>query len=331
MYDVFVCFKALVENQFKHQIVTFYSDNGGEYKALDQFLSTTGISHLTTPPHTPEHNGFFERRHRHIVETSLSLLTHASMPLTYWTYAFATAVYLVNLMPTPRLHLLAPFETLFGSSPNYSKFLVFGCLCYPRLRPYSQHKLDSRSTPCVFLGYSSIQSAYICLDLSTSKTYISRHVKFLENSFPFLHHQSTLSHPTPGFISKWCLPVQIFPISHGSLNMSPQRDPSCLPPPHHTSPVTPHHLSSIPLSLEPHTSEIPSPSTTTLPTHQNLHHMTTRSKNNIHKPLTKMTLTTALSPSFALEPHTITQALKDPKWRQAMNDEFDALVWNGTW
>ena len=44
-----------------------------------------------------------------------------------------------------------------------------------------------------------------------------------------------------------------------------------------------------------------------------------------------MTLTTALSPSFALEPHTITQALKDPKWRQAMNDEFDALVWNGTW
>ena len=137
VYDVFVCFKALVENQFKHQIVTLYSDNGGEYEALDQFLSTTGISHLTTPPHTPEHNGFFERRHRHIVETSLSLLTHASMPLTYWTYAFATAVYLVNLMPTPRLHLLAPFETLFGSPPNYSKLRVFGFLCYPWLRPYS--------------------------------------------------------------------------------------------------------------------------------------------------------------------------------------------------
>ena len=31
------------------------------------------------------------------------------------------------------------------------------------------------------------------------------------------------------------------------------------------------------------------------------------------------------------EPHTINQALTDPKCRQAMNDEFDALVWNGTW
>nr|CAN82540.1 hypothetical protein VITISV_015270 [Vitis vinifera] len=60
-------------------------DNGGEYQALDNFLSTNGISHLTTPPHAPEHNGLFERRHRHIVETGLSLLTHASMPLTFWT------------------------------------------------------------------------------------------------------------------------------------------------------------------------------------------------------------------------------------------------------
>jgi transposase InsO family protein len=37
-----------------------------------------GISHLTSPPHTPEHNGFAERRHRHIVDTGLSLLTYAS-------------------------------------------------------------------------------------------------------------------------------------------------------------------------------------------------------------------------------------------------------------
>lgn len=230
MYDVFVRFKALVENQFKHRIVTLYSDNGGEYQALDNFLSTNGISHLTTPPHTPEHNGLSERRHRHIVETGLSLLTHASMPLTFWTYAFATAVYLINRMPTPTLHLSSPFDKLFESPPNYTKLRVFGCLCYPWLRPYSQHKLDSRSTPCVFLGYSSTQSAYICLDLSTSKTYISRHVKFLENSFPFTTHQSHLARPTPEIISNWLSPVQTLPISNGSLNTPPQRDSSCQHP-----------------------------------------------------------------------------------------------------
>lgn len=66
---IFIKFKALVEKYFKKQIKTLYSDNGGEYIALSSFLTIIGISHLTSPPHTPEHNSFAERRHRHIVET----------------------------------------------------------------------------------------------------------------------------------------------------------------------------------------------------------------------------------------------------------------------
>ena len=227
MYDVFVRFKALVKSQFKHRIFTLYLDNGGEYQALDNFLSTNDITHLTTLPHTPKNNGLSEQRHRHIVETGLSLLTHTSMSLTFWTYAFATTIYLINHMPTPTLHLSSLFDKLFESPPNYTKLRVFGCLCYPWLRSYSQHKLDSRSTPCVFLGYSSTQSAYICLDMSTSKTYISRHVKFLENSFPFTTHQSYLARPTPKLISNGLPLVQTITISNGSLNMPPQRDSSC--------------------------------------------------------------------------------------------------------
>ena len=117
------------------------------------------------------------------------------MPLTYWTYAFATTVYLINRKPTPTLHLSSPYEQLFGSPPNYTKLHVFGSLCYPWLRPYTTHKLDSRSVPYVFLGYSLTQSAYLCLDPSTLKIYISRHVKFVETSFPFTSHQAQLSHP----------------------------------------------------------------------------------------------------------------------------------------
>ncbi|RVW74797.1 Retrovirus-related Pol polyprotein from transposon RE1 [Vitis vinifera] len=59
--------------------------------------------------------------------------------------------------------------------------------------------------------------------------------------------------------------------------------------------------------------------------------MTTRAKNNIDKPLTKVNLIAVLSQPSDIEPHTINQALIDPKLRQAMNDEFDALVRNGTW
>lgn len=68
------------------------------------------------PPHTPEHNGMSERRHLHVVETGLVLLSHASIPLQYWPYAFATAVYLINRMPTPTLQYYSPYENFLGKT-----------------------------------------------------------------------------------------------------------------------------------------------------------------------------------------------------------------------
>lgn len=85
---IFPIFKNLVERQFNSQIKTLYSDNGGEYIKLRPFLQANGISHLTTPPHTPEHNGLSERKHRHLTETARCLLNHASLPPIYWSFAF---------------------------------------------------------------------------------------------------------------------------------------------------------------------------------------------------------------------------------------------------
>ena len=234
-------------------------------------------------------------------------------------------------MPTPTLHLSSPFDKLFESPPNYTKLRVFGCLCYPWLRPYSQHKLDSPSTLCVFLGYSSTQSAYICLDMSTFKTYISRHVKFLENTFPFTTHQSYLARPTPELISNWLPPVQTLTISNGSLNMPPHRDSLCQHLSQNAQSVDRPSSPIDRLPLEPHNSATYSTSTTAPSTHQNTHPMNTRAKNNNHKSLTKMNLTVIISQPLDIEPNTVNQALTDPKWRQAMNDEFDAFVRNGTW
>lgn len=126
--EVFITFKALVENRFKRKIGTLYSDNCGEFIALRQFLSTNGISHLTAPLHTPKHNGISEQKHRHIVETGLALLGKASVLKSYWSYAFTTAMYLINRMPTPVIDGDSPYAMIFGQHPNYLKLRVFGCL-----------------------------------------------------------------------------------------------------------------------------------------------------------------------------------------------------------
>ena len=256
VHDVFTRYKAIVENYFKHRIVTLYTDNGGEFLSLRNFLSTAGITHMTTPPHTPELNGYSERRHRHIVETGLTLLSHASLPLTFWNHAFSAAVYLINRMPTTSLNLSSPFELIFKTTPNYSKLKSFGCLCYPWIRPYSSHKLDPKSKPCVFLGYSLSQHAYLCFEPSTSKTFVSRHVQFVESVFPYTHLHSTLPRPNSTTAVSWLPPVITVSVplpsqlsSYTPVITAPELPPAAatsIPPLSAASPIPPSPLHTQP-------------------------------------------------------------------------------------
>jgi len=113
----FSIFKLLVVNQLNTKIKTFYSDNGGEYIKLRSFFQTHRIIHLTIPPYTLEHNGIFERQHCDLVETAHCLLHHASLLISFWSYALETTTYLINRMSTLGLNMKSPFESLFHSSP----------------------------------------------------------------------------------------------------------------------------------------------------------------------------------------------------------------------
>jgi hypothetical protein len=103
----------------------------------------------------------------------------------FLSYAFTIAVYLINRMLTTTLQNLSPYALIFQHSPNYEKLRSVGCLCYSWLRPYTAHKLDPRSKPCIFLGYSLSQSAYFCFEPEFSKIIVSKHVSFIEHIFPY--------------------------------------------------------------------------------------------------------------------------------------------------
>lgn len=352
---IFSVFKRTVEKYFKRSIISVYSDNGGEFVSLKPFFQEHGITHFLTPPYTPEHNATAERRHRHIVETGMTMLHLANLPLHFWPHAFLTAVYLINRMPTRVINNVSPFQKLHGTEPNYLKLRVFGSLCYPWLRPYNSTKLQSKSSPCVFLGYSTNQSAYKCMDVKTSRIYVTRHVQFVENVFPFQNFDTQSARPTESTLDSWIPLHFVIPISSNNAGMGSVQQlafPSPTATLEHHSPhpntenlepessgmksASAHAQDTTPLSVV-----LPSSATvadsqrqlTTVPmAPQNTHPMVTRGKNNIVKPVQRLCLNAEkANDSLLVVPKTVSQALKIPQWRAAMDEEYDALQRQKTW
>lgn len=202
---------------------------GGEYisNRLQTFLQSKGIEHYKSCPYTPEQNGLTERKHRHIIETTVTLLQYAKLPSQYWFFACQAVVYLINRMPTPVLKNQSPFEALFGTSHVITYLRMFGCSCFPLLKPYNTSKLQPKTTQCVFLGYASKYKGFICLDVLKCRIYISRHVVFDETRFPYQHLLSMCKHKSTISKSSSQLSFNSNPIISTSLS-SPQITPPLL-------------------------------------------------------------------------------------------------------
>jgi transposase InsO family protein len=97
----FVSFTHTMQNLLNHKIKILHTDCGGEYASNEfhSFRISHGITHQYTCSHTSQQNGLAKRKHRHIVDIALTLISQSSLPLSFWPYAFSTAVYLINRVP----------------------------------------------------------------------------------------------------------------------------------------------------------------------------------------------------------------------------------------
>ena len=123
-------------------------------------------------------NGRAKCKIHHIIEIGLLILTTASLLLKFWNSAFQTVVLLINSMPSPILGCISPFQLIFHITLNYQSFITSGCLYYPHLRQYNSHKLFPCSAKCILIRYSTSNKRYMCLQLSPTRVYITRHVAF---------------------------------------------------------------------------------------------------------------------------------------------------------
>ncbi|GKA32269.1 putative RNA-directed DNA polymerase, partial [Tanacetum coccineum] len=132
VFDLFTSFINHIQNQFKCSIKTVRSDNGTEFvnNKMALLFNNLGIVHQTSCAYTPQQNGIAERKHRHLLNVSRSLLFQSGIPLSMWPECILTAAYLVNRLPSSVLNGKSPFELVYRVKPNLSHLRSFGCLCY---------------------------------------------------------------------------------------------------------------------------------------------------------------------------------------------------------
>lgn len=198
----------------------------------------------------------------------------------------------------------SPHLMLHWSDPSYSFMRIFGCLCYPHLRPYSRHKINYRSSPCVFLGYLESFRGYRCMDLRTNEVYVCKHVRFDEHVFPFAHNTvlqpRVLSQHPP-----WSLATL-----HGTVaNLLSSSRPTVA-----VASPTLHERVTV-------AGARPSTTASRQPT-GHVHPMVTRSMSRSGGP----PLVALAVKTYPAEPTCYTQAAQFSEWRGAIDLEFNALL-----
>jgi len=281
-------------------------------------------------PYIPEQNGLAERKHRHILETAITLLQTANFPPKFWFHAYATSIYLINQLPCQILQLKSLFFLLYGYTPVINHLRIFGCACFPLLKPYNTHKLQPKTSTCIFLGYTGQYKGYICFSLQTNRFFVTRYVIFDESVFPYtsvpaVSASSSTSSPSIS-LHNIVLPI----ISSSSF---PSRAPTSL----HTLPPS---ANPQPLPVLNSTTQSPLPMDSNfqlenlcvvLPlSPMNLHPMTTRSRNGISKRKAYSASVQSIDLS-QVKPSSFKDVSIVVKWQSAMREEIEALHTQDTW
>lgn len=123
----------------------------------------TTIFHFTTfNTSPPQLVALLKRRHRHIFETSRTLLHEASLPPQFRSFACDHTVYLINRLSTSHLDNQSSFERLLRKSPDYNFLRTL--VVHAWLEPYTKNKLESKSIPCIYLGFSLFHHCHQCFE-----------------------------------------------------------------------------------------------------------------------------------------------------------------------
>jgi hypothetical protein len=309
------------------------------------------------------------RGNTHLLEMARSIQFQAHFPIHFWGYSLLASTYIINRLPTPILHNKSPYELLHNSPPTLDHLRTIGCLAYAYNHTTDKFDHRGTPTVLIgypnnqkgYLLYDlkthkTITSRSVLFDedispfsetkstQSSTTPSPSPHVSYTPNNISFIPTtppaSSTSTIPFEPSAQQQSQPhTTNSPIS--SNHPSPQTTPSPTPTESvsESSPILPSPSPTPappPLRTSTRTKQVPSklkdfhyqlPKSTVHNTHNHKFH-------NIHYinylNLCPSSLHLINNIDKHIEPTSFKQAIKNPKWVEAVNKEIVALEQNGT-
>ncbi|WVZ95284.1 LOW QUALITY PROTEIN: hypothetical protein U9M48_041069 [Paspalum notatum var. saurae] len=168
--------KARAEAETGKKLRLLWTDRGGEFISMEfgQYCAEVGVERHLSAPYSPQQNGVVERKNQTVVGMARCMLKAKGMPVAFLGEAVTTAVYILNRASTKALDGQTPFEAWHGRKLDVSHLRTFGCVGYVKVTKSGLSKLEDRSKPMVLLGYEAGSKAYRMYDPVERRVVISR-------------------------------------------------------------------------------------------------------------------------------------------------------------
>lgn len=317
-------FVNMIKTQFGTTIKVLQTDNGGEYvnSNVEKYLAEIGIIIQNSPSYSHESNGIAERFNQTIITKARTMLMDHGKFL--WAEAISMAVYLYNRLPHRSINGQSPLEALtshpFTSTTHLRPFGSKAFVHIPVEARTAGSKLMPRALEGILVGYTYSSKIFRIYIPSKRSVIVSRQVVFsplnqgeVSLDIDTLNQKSPTNSPPPTPSTKKLSPI---------LSAQSHR-PTTLP-----------ELTNIPGGYFDSHSPLPSPVVPNQSGHKIQAITTPGPRRGTRERRQPDRYGDFMAHVAITEPTTHKQAMiaDDAElWKEAIDEEMDALRRNNTW
>ncbi|GJU28224.1 putative ribonuclease H-like domain-containing protein [Tanacetum coccineum] len=172
-----------IRNLVDKKVKIIRCDNGTEFKnrVMSEFYEKKGIKKEFSASRTPQQNGVADRRKNTLIETARTMLADSKLPTIFFAKAVNTACYVQNRVLVVKPHNKTLYELFRGRTPTLSFMRPFGCHVTILNTLDYLGKFDGKSDEGFFVEYSLNSMAFRVYNIRTRKVEENLHIRFLED------------------------------------------------------------------------------------------------------------------------------------------------------